>query len=95
MLDLESQSAAERVTAVASVKAIPDQTQQNVASRNPIPSVLQPNIKTDNHDSTQLPCPNDSSKLQQETINQENKFMLPDLNEPIEDSNSEVLDRVS
>lgn len=94
-LDLESQPAAERVAAVASIKAIPDQTQQNVASPDPIPSVLQPDVKTDNHDSTQLPCPNGSSKLQQEIINQENKFLLPDLNEPTEDSNSEVLDRVS
>lgn len=92
---LESQQAAELVTAIASFEGLADQRQQKLASCDPIPSVLQPDARIDDHDDELLLSPNGPSKLKQEIIDQEDKFLLPDLNIPVENSNSEVIDRVS
>ncbi|KAG5537463.1 hypothetical protein RHGRI_024781 [Rhododendron griersonianum] len=88
-LDLESQQAAERVTAIASFEGLADQRRQKLASCDPIPSVLQPDARIDDHDDELLLSPNGPSKLKQEIIDQEDKFLLPDLNIPVENSNSE------
>ena len=96
-LDLDSQPVTERVTAVASVEAIPAQTQQKLASSDPMPPILPPEVRIDDHNAKQQPStPKDPSQLHPEVISPENKFVLPDLNQPIEDdSNSEVLHKVS
>ncbi|GFZ11867.1 hypothetical protein Acr_23g0002520 [Actinidia rufa] len=92
-LDLDSPTVAERVIAVASVEAIPAQTQQKLASSDPMPPILPPEVRIDDHNAKQQPStPKDSSQLHPEVISPENKFVLPDLNQPIEDdSNSEDL----
>ncbi|PSR96013.1 DNA topoisomerase 4 subunit A like [Actinidia chinensis var. chinensis] len=96
-LDLDSPTVAERVIVVASVEAIPAQTQQKLASSDPMPPILPPEVRIDDHNAKQQPStPKDSSQLHPEVISPENKFVLPDLNQPIEDdSNSEVLPKVS
>ncbi|GFZ07941.1 hypothetical protein Acr_19g0008780 [Actinidia rufa] len=96
-LDLDSQPVVERVTANASVEAIPDQTQQKLASSDAMPPILPPAVRIDDHNAKQQPStPEGSSQLHQEVICPEDKFVLPDLNLPVEeDSNTEVLHRVS
>ncbi|PSS07546.1 Major facilitator superfamily domain-containing protein [Actinidia chinensis var. chinensis] len=82
--DLEFEPAPDRLTEVASVGAIRDQTQQESVPCDPIPSTLQPDNETDDCNTTQPSSPNGSSTLQHEVITQENNFILPDLNLPIE-----------
>ncbi|THG18897.1 hypothetical protein TEA_027520 [Camellia sinensis var. sinensis] len=92
-LDLASHSAVKGVATVASEEAIPNQIQQIAAAFcDPIPSILPPDVKIDNHDAEQQPAMlNGSSKLQQEAMNWENNFVVPDLNLSLEDANSEAL----
>ncbi|CAL5373319.1 unnamed protein product [Camellia sinensis] len=93
-LDLASHSAVKGVATVASEEAIANQIQQIVAAAfcDPIPSILPPDVKIDNHDAEQQPAMlNGSSKLQQEVMNRENNFVVPDLNLSLEDANSEAL----
>ncbi|CAL5327601.1 unnamed protein product [Camellia sinensis] len=92
-LDLASHSAVKGVATVASEEAIANQIQQIAAAFcDPIPSILPPDVKIDNHDAEQQPAMlNGSSKLQQEVMNWENNFVVPDLNLSLEDANSEAL----
>ncbi|XP_052174487.1 uncharacterized protein LOC127789592 [Diospyros lotus] len=75
-LDLESQPAAERVPIIGS----------------PIPSILHLDVRTDGQDSMQqLPTPDGSYEMQQQNVNRENNFALPDLNLPVDEGDkSEV-----
>lgn len=83
-LNFESQPLLESVKAVAPIEASPGQTQLNVASCDPMPLILPPEVKIDDHEDTkqQLPTPKVSSELQP---NQDNKFAVPDLNLPLDD----------
>ncbi|KAH7859205.1 hypothetical protein Vadar_033088 [Vaccinium darrowii] len=84
-LNLEPQEVMERVTTVASTETIPDQTQQNVASCEPMPMILPPDVGMDDHEEAkqQPPTPKFTSELQP---NQENLFAVPDLNLPVDDN---------
>ncbi|KAH7866250.1 hypothetical protein Vadar_017639 [Vaccinium darrowii] len=97
-LDFESRQTAERITEIASLKDTPDQKLaccEPIASCEPICSVPLPDVRIDYHSNTQpAPSPDGSSNLQQDAMNDE-KFLLPDLNAPVDNSNSDVIDRVS
>ncbi|KAF7124041.1 hypothetical protein RHSIM_Rhsim12G0188600 [Rhododendron simsii] len=84
-LNFESQPLVESVKAVAPIAASPGQTQQNVASCYPMPLILPPEVRIDDHEDTkqQPPTPKVSYELQP---NQENKFAVPDLNLPLDDN---------
>ncbi|KAG5567323.1 hypothetical protein RHGRI_002776 [Rhododendron griersonianum] len=76
-LNFESQPLVESVKAVAPIESSPGQTQQNVASGDPMPLILPPEVRIDDHEDTkqQPPTPKVSSELQP---NQENKFASPE-----------------
>ncbi|XP_059639977.1 uncharacterized protein LOC132282345 [Cornus florida] len=99
-LDLPAQPVAKIVGAVATEGAISDQqVQQNVASCDSIPSILPPSVTGKALDALREPFspPKSLSVVQEEVVEKESMFMLPDLNLPLEEDSSttEVLHGIS
>lgn len=83
-LNFESQPPVENAKAVAPIEASPGETQQHKTSCDPMPLILPPEVRIDDHEDAeqQPPTPKVSSELQPD---QENKFSVPDLNLPMDD----------
>ncbi|XAR50498.1 hypothetical protein NMG60_11004840 [Bertholletia excelsa] len=81
-LDFESQRALERVTVATPAEAVHCQTQEKVPSCDSISSLLQVDAGAGRFEAAQLPALNLSSKA-----DRDDKFVLPDLNLPMEEGN--------